>query len=138
MQLEEKLHENIYYYTDVIKDPQKIIDLIEKLDENEEVYKVIPKWNNWNSSSRDGNVFGKKKDFNLSNVQNLPPDLKADADLIIQEIFNADVSVNVHFIPVPATSFYKSMGYDLLNYPVTYDNFSREIFFSVRGVHWRN
>jgi len=48
-------------------------------------------------------------------------------DLIIQEIFNADVSVNVHFIPVPATSFYKSMGYDLLNYPVTYDNFSREI-----------
>ena len=48
-------------------------------------------------------------------------------DLIIQEIFNADVSVNVHFIPVPATSFYKSLGYDLLNYPVTYDNFSREI-----------
>ena len=48
-------------------------------------------------------------------------------DLIIQEIFNADVSVNVHFIPVPATSFYKSLGYDLLNYPVTYNNFSREI-----------
>ena len=48
-------------------------------------------------------------------------------DLIIQEIFNADVSVNVHFSPVPATSFYKSLGYDLLNYPVTYNNFSREI-----------
>lgn len=48
-------------------------------------------------------------------------------DLIIQEIFNADVSVNVHFIPVPATSFYKSLGYDLINYPITYDNFSREI-----------
>ena len=48
-------------------------------------------------------------------------------DLIIQEIFNADVSVNVHFIPVPATIFYKSLGYDLLNYPVTYNNFSREI-----------
>lgn len=48
-------------------------------------------------------------------------------DLIIQEIFNADVSVNVHFIPVPATSFYKSLGYDLINYPVTYNNFSREI-----------
>lgn len=48
-------------------------------------------------------------------------------DLIIQEIFNANVSVNVHFIPVPATSFYKSLGYDIINYPVTYDNFSREI-----------
>lgn len=98
MQLEEKLHENIYYYTDVISDPKRIIDLIEKLDEIEEVYKVIPKWNNWNSSSRDGNVFGKKKDFNLSNVQNLPPDLKADADLIIQEIRTAITNIAKSFV----------------------------------------
>lgn len=48
-------------------------------------------------------------------------------DAIMQEIFNADVSVNVHFIPVPAMSFYKNMGYDVMNYPVTYNNFSREI-----------
>jgi dTDP-4-amino-4,6-dideoxygalactose transaminase len=48
-------------------------------------------------------------------------------DAIMQEIFMADVSVNVHFIPVPAMSFYKNMGYDLMNYKVTYDNFSREI-----------
>ncbi len=48
-------------------------------------------------------------------------------DAIIQEIFNADVSVNVHFIPVPAMSFYKKMGYDVMNYKTTYDNFSREI-----------
>jgi len=48
-------------------------------------------------------------------------------DLIVQKIFDRDVSVNVHFIPVPMTSFYKSMGYDIKNYPVTYKNFSREI-----------
>ncbi len=48
-------------------------------------------------------------------------------DAIMQEIFNADVSVNVHFIPVPAMSFYKKMGYDLQNYQTTYANFSREI-----------
>ena len=48
-------------------------------------------------------------------------------DAIMQEIFNADVSVNVHFIPVPAMSFYKNMGYDVANYKVTCDNFSREI-----------
>ena len=48
-------------------------------------------------------------------------------DAIMQEIFKADVSVNVHFIPVPAMSFYKNMGYDLSNYKTTYDNFSREI-----------
>lgn len=48
-------------------------------------------------------------------------------DEIMKEIFNSDVSVNVHFIPVPAMTFYKNLGYDLKNYPVTYDNFSREI-----------
>jgi dTDP-4-amino-4,6-dideoxygalactose transaminase len=48
-------------------------------------------------------------------------------DAIMQEIFNRDVSVNVHFIPVPATSFYKSLGYNVADYPVTLDNFSREI-----------
>ena len=48
-------------------------------------------------------------------------------DKIIQDIFNKDVSVNVHFIPVPMMSFYKSLGYDIKDYPVTYDNYSREI-----------
>jgi len=52
---------------------------------------------------------------------------EAQRDVIIQEIFDRDVSVNVHFIPVPAMSFYKKLGYDLANYKVTYDNFSREI-----------
>jgi dTDP-4-amino-4,6-dideoxygalactose transaminase len=48
-------------------------------------------------------------------------------DAIMKEIFDCDVSVNVHFIPVPAMTFYKNLGYDIKNYPVTYDNFSREI-----------
>jgi dTDP-4-amino-4,6-dideoxygalactose transaminase len=48
-------------------------------------------------------------------------------DAIIQEIFNQDVSVNVHFIPLPMMSFYKSLGYDIKNYPVAYDNYAREI-----------
>jgi dTDP-4-amino-4,6-dideoxygalactose transaminase len=48
-------------------------------------------------------------------------------DAIMQEIFKAGVSVNVHFIPVPAMSFYKKMGYNIHNYKTTYDNFSREI-----------
>ncbi len=48
-------------------------------------------------------------------------------DAIMKEIFEYDVSVNVHFIPVPNTTFYKKLGYNMDNYPVTYDNFSREI-----------
>jgi dTDP-4-amino-4,6-dideoxygalactose transaminase len=50
-----------------------------------------------------------------------------ERDLIIQRIFDEDVSVNVHFIPLPRLSFYKNLGYQMGNYPVAYDNFSREI-----------
>lgn len=50
-----------------------------------------------------------------------------ERDEIVQKIFDRDVSVNVHFLPVPMMSFYKSLGYDIKNYPVTYKNFSREI-----------
>jgi len=48
-------------------------------------------------------------------------------DAIIKEIFDHDVSVNVHFIPVPMMSFYTGLGYNVHNYPVTFDNYSREI-----------
>ncbi|MEO8149850.1 MAG: DegT/DnrJ/EryC1/StrS family aminotransferase [Bacteroidia bacterium] len=48
-------------------------------------------------------------------------------DAIMQNIFDKDVAVNVHFIPLPMLSFYKNLGYDIKNYPVTYDNYSREI-----------
>lgn len=48
-------------------------------------------------------------------------------DEIIQKIFDCDVSVNVHFIPVPKMSFYTDLGYRLEDYPVAEDNFKREI-----------
>lgn len=48
-------------------------------------------------------------------------------DAIIKEIVDCDVSVNVHFIPLPMMSFYKGLGFDIKNYPVTFDNYSREI-----------
>jgi len=48
-------------------------------------------------------------------------------DAIIQLIFEADVSVNVHFQPLPLLSFYKKLGYKMVDYPVAYDNYSREI-----------
>ena len=48
-------------------------------------------------------------------------------DQIIQLIFEAEVSVNVHFQPLPLLTFYKNMGYDIADFPVAYDNYSREI-----------
>ncbi len=52
---------------------------------------------------------------------------EAKRDEIIQYIFDQEVSVNVHFIPVPCMSFYKGQGYDITDYPVAYNNYSREI-----------
>ena len=48
-------------------------------------------------------------------------------DKIIADIFDQDVSVNVHFIPLPMHSYYRDRGYNIENYPVAYDNYSREI-----------
>jgi dTDP-4-amino-4,6-dideoxygalactose transaminase len=46
---------------------------------------------------------------------------------IIETIFNNDVSVNVHFKPLPLLTYYKNAGYSITDYPVAYDNYSREI-----------
>ena len=52
---------------------------------------------------------------------------EAQRDNIISEIFKREVSVNVHFVPLPMMSWYKNAGYTINDYPVTYDNYSREI-----------
>lgn len=46
---------------------------------------------------------------------------------IIQGIFEQDVAVNVHFKPLPMMTFYKNAGYNIQDYPIAYDNYSREI-----------
>lgn len=48
-------------------------------------------------------------------------------DEIIRLIFEENVSVNVHFQPLPMLSFYKNRGYNIADFPVAYDNYSREI-----------
>ena len=48
-------------------------------------------------------------------------------DEIIQRIFDKEVSVNVHFQPLPLFTAYKRLGYSISDYPKAYDNYSREI-----------
>jgi len=48
-------------------------------------------------------------------------------DMIIAKIFEKQVSVNVHFVPVPMMSFYKSKGYDISNYPESYNHYQNVI-----------
>lgn len=52
---------------------------------------------------------------------------EAQRDAIIQEIFEQDVSVNVHFQPLPLLTAYKKRGYRMEDYPEAYDKFANEI-----------
>jgi dTDP-4-amino-4,6-dideoxygalactose transaminase len=48
-------------------------------------------------------------------------------DSIIEQITQKGVAVNVHFIPLPMLTVFKNLGYKIEDYPVAYDNYSREI-----------
>ena len=48
-------------------------------------------------------------------------------DAIIQEIFEQDVSVNVHFQPLPLLTAYKNLGYKMADYPEAWKKYSTEI-----------
>lgn len=50
-----------------------------------------------------------------------------ERDDMIVSIAADEVSVNVHFMPMPMLSLFKDLGYKIANYPVAYDNYSREI-----------
>ena len=52
---------------------------------------------------------------------------KLQRDQIIQEIFDQEVSVNVHFKPLPLLSAYKERGYQMSDYPVAEKNWESEI-----------
>lgn len=50
-----------------------------------------------------------------------------ERDQIIEHMTQAGVSVNVHFQPLPMLSVFKERGFEINNFPVAYDNYSREI-----------
>ncbi|WP_341901856.1 DegT/DnrJ/EryC1/StrS aminotransferase family protein [Fluviicola taffensis] len=52
---------------------------------------------------------------------------EAQRDAIMQAIFDQDVSVNVHFQPLPILTAYKKRGYKMEDYPEAWDKYSNEI-----------
>jgi len=48
-------------------------------------------------------------------------------DVIIENVSQDGIAVNVHFIPMPMLTLFKSLGYSIHDYPRAYDNYSREI-----------
>ncbi len=46
---------------------------------------------------------------------------------IIEEISKKEVAVNVHYLPLPMLTYYKNLGYDIANYPTSFNNYKSEI-----------
>jgi len=52
---------------------------------------------------------------------------ESERDKIIDHITEDKIAVNVHFIPLPMLTLFKNLGYNINDYPIAYDNYSREI-----------
>lgn len=52
---------------------------------------------------------------------------EAQRDDMMISIAEDEVAVNVHFIPMPMLTLFKDLGYNIDDYPVAYNNYSREI-----------
>lgn len=48
-------------------------------------------------------------------------------DAMIDAISKTGVAVNVHFVPMPMLTYFKSLGYNIEDYPQAYDNYKCEI-----------
>lgn len=48
-------------------------------------------------------------------------------DQIIDDITSKGIAVNVHFIPLPMLTHFKRLGYKIDDFPMAYDQYSREI-----------
>ena len=75
---------------------------------------------------RNGKPANAKSSFHLYMLR-IKDVSESQRNEIIQKIFEQEVSVNVHFKPLPLLSLYKNLGYNISDYPKAYDNFSREI-----------
>ena len=48
-------------------------------------------------------------------------------DELIQRLADNGISVNVHYIPMPMLTLFKGLGYEIKDYPVAYDTYTREV-----------
>ncbi|MBP1644678.1 MAG: wcfR [Bacteroidetes bacterium] len=55
------------------------------------------------------------------------PITEEQRDKLIQYLAEKDIATNVHYIPMPMLTLFKNMGYQIEDYPVAYDTYTREI-----------
>lgn len=55
------------------------------------------------------------------------PITQEQRDELINYMAQKGIATNVHYIPMPMLTLFKNMGYDIKDYPASFDAFSREI-----------
>ena len=103
------------YEHDMLVRRREIFELYAKILSNHN-FAVIPPYETAHKTS-SFHVFA----LRLKNVD------ENQRDQIMQGVFDRKVTVNVHFIPLPMMTFYKQLGYSIVDYPNTYKNFACEI-----------
>ena len=98
MRLEKKLHEDVYYYTGVIDNPNKLIQDIEFLDNKPESYEAISKWMQ-DFSQRE------RKDLLPDRIPSIEPESRGLVEEVITTMQDAIRNV--------ATAFVKDRGLNL-------------------------
>lgn len=55
------------------------------------------------------------------------PITESQRDSLIQYLADKDIATNVHYIPMPMLTLFKQMGYNIDDYPMAFDTYTREI-----------
>ncbi len=115
-------------------DIQAAIGLVEleRYQENLDRRKVIFDAYNAAFSNKDWALLPKYKDESKETSYHLyllriNGATEQQRDAIMKEIFDKDVSVNVHFQPLPILTAYKNLGYKMEDYPETWKKYANEI-----------
>lgn len=86
----EQLFDKVYYYTDVIQDPKKLVDLIEST-ESDKYSSFITPWEEWGACSGEMYIYGSHKRIKCLSSEdiekNVSADVKEDSSYIFNEIF---------------------------------------------------
>lgn len=86
----EELYDKVYYYKNVIKNPKKLIELIEST-QSDNFSDFITPWEEWSACSGEMYVYGEHKRIKCLNMEqilkNCNSDIIEDAKYIFDEIF---------------------------------------------------
>lgn len=108
----EKLNDKIFYYKKVLNDPNKIVQMLENLDERSKYDSQIPKWNKWTASDQKEHIYGVSKEGAFSNIR-----FGCDMDLSYAIFIN-----NIKFISDICLSHYCNIT--MQEKPILPDHFS--------------